>query len=135
MAAPTVTSVSGGQLQRMALARALAVRPRVVLLDEPFGALNATVRKEVRAWLRNLHERVRITTILVTHDQDEALEVADRLAVLDQGRLPLEGTPAELYDHPANEFVFRFLGPATRFQGAWFAPTTSSSASSPSPGR
>jgi sulfate transport system ATP-binding protein len=116
------SQLSGGQLQRMALARALAVRPRVLLLDEPFGALDATVRKELRAWLRNLHERVRITTILVTHDQDEALEVADRLAVMDQGRLAQEGTPAEIYDHPANEFVFRFLGPATRFRGAWVRP-------------
>ncbi|MGA8207948.1 MAG: TOBE-like domain-containing protein [Candidatus Dormiibacterota bacterium] len=116
------SQLSGGQLQRLALARALAVRPRVLLLDEPFGALDATVRKELRAWLRSLHERVRITTILVTHDQDEALEVADRLAVMDQGRLAQEGTPAELYDHPATEFVFRFLGPATRFQGAWVRP-------------
>jgi sulfate transport system ATP-binding protein len=116
------SQLSGGQLQRMALARALAVRPRVLLLDEPFGALDATVRKELRAWLRSLHERVRITTILVTHDQDEALEVADRLAVMDRGRLAQEGTPAEIYDHPANEFVFRFLGPATRFRGAWVRP-------------
>lgn len=114
--------LSGGQLQRMALARALAVRPRVLLLDEPFGALDATVRKELRAWLRSLHERVRITTLLVTHDQDEAMEVADRLAVMDHGRLAQEGTPAELYDHPASEFVFRFLGPATRFRGAWVRP-------------
>jgi sulfate transport system ATP-binding protein len=116
------SQLSGGQLQRMALARALAVTPRVLLLDEPFGALDATVRKELRAWLRNLHARVRITTILVTHDQDEALEVADRLAVMNQGSLAQEGTPAEIYDHPANEFVFRFLGPATRFRGAWVRP-------------
>jgi sulfate transport system ATP-binding protein len=128
------SQLSGGQLQRMALARALAVRPRVLLLDEPFGALDATVRKELRAWLRNLHERVRITTILVTHDQDEALEVADRLAVMDQGRLAQEGPPAELYDHPANEFVFRFLGPATRFQGSWVRPHDLQLSLSPSPG-
>jgi sulfate transport system ATP-binding protein len=92
------------------------------------------VRKELRAWLRNLHERVRITTILVTHDQDEALEVADRLAVMDQGRLAQEGPPAELYDHPANEFVFRFLGPATRFQGSWVRPHDLQLSLSPSPG-
>jgi sulfate transport system ATP-binding protein len=128
------SQLSGGQLQRMALARALAVRPRVLLLDEPFGALDATVRKELRAWLRNLHQRVRITTILVTHDQDEALEVADRLAVMDQGRLAQEGPPAELYDHPANEFVFRFLGPATRFQGSWVRPHDLQLSLSPSPG-
>ncbi|MGC1908643.1 MAG: sulfate ABC transporter ATP-binding protein [Candidatus Dormiibacterota bacterium] len=116
------SQLSGGQLQRMALARALAVRPRLLLLDEPFGALDATVRKELRAWLRSLHDRVQITTVLVTHDQDEAMEVADRLAIIDRGRMVQEGTPAELYDEPANEFVFTFLGPATRFRGAWVRP-------------
>jgi sulfate transport system ATP-binding protein len=126
--------LSGGQLQRMALARALAVRPRVLLLDEPFGALDATVRKELRAWLRSLHDRVRITTLLVTHDQDEAMEVADRLAVMDHGRLAQEGAPAELYDHPASEFVFRFLGPATRFRGAWVRPHDLRLVPHPSPG-
>jgi sulfate transport system ATP-binding protein len=116
------SQLSGGQLQRMALARALAVRPRLLLLDEPFGALDATVRKELRAWLRSLHDRVPITTILVTHDQDEAMEVADRLAIMAQGRLVQEGTSAELYDQPASDFVFTFLGPATRFRGAWVRP-------------
>jgi sulfate transport system ATP-binding protein len=116
------SQLSGGQLQRMALARALAVRPRLLLLDEPFGALDATVRKELRAWLRSLHDRVQITTMLVTHDQDEAMEVADRLAIMDQGRLVQEGTPAELYEQPASDFVFTFLGPATRFRGAWVRP-------------
>lgn len=116
------SQLSGGQLQRMALARALAVRPRLLLLDEPFGALDATVRKELRVWLRNLHDRVQITTILVTHDQDEAMEVADRLAIMDRGRMVQEGTPAELYDRPANDFVFTFLGPATRFRGDWVRP-------------
>jgi sulfate transport system ATP-binding protein len=126
--------LSGGQLQRMALARALAVRPKVLLLDEPFGALDATVRKELRAWLRSLHDRVGITTLLVTHDQDEAMEVADRLAVMDHGQLAQEGTPAELYDHPASEFVFRFLGPATRFRGAWIRPHDLRLELQPSPG-
>jgi sulfate transport system ATP-binding protein len=116
------SQLSGGQLQRMALARALAVRPRLLLLDEPFGALDATVRKELRAWLRSLHDRVPITTVLVTHDQDEAMEVADRLAIIDRGRLVQEGTPAQLYDSPANDFVFTFLGPATRFRGDWVRP-------------
>jgi sulfate transport system ATP-binding protein len=116
------SQLSGGQLQRMALARALAVRPRLLLLDEPFGALDATVRTELRAWLRSLHDRVQITTVLVTHDQDEAMEVADRLAIIDRGIMVQEGTPAELYDEPANEFVFTFLGPATRFRGAWVRP-------------
>ncbi|MGC2192598.1 MAG: sulfate ABC transporter ATP-binding protein [Candidatus Dormiibacterota bacterium] len=116
------SQLSGGQLQRMALARALAVRPRLLLLDEPFGALDATVRKELRAWLRSLHDRVQITTVLVTHDQDEAMEVADRLAIIDQGRMVQEGSPAELYEEPANDFVFTFLGPATRFRGAWVRP-------------
>jgi sulfate transport system ATP-binding protein len=106
----------------------------VLLLDEPFGALDATVRKELRAWLRGLHDRVRITTLLVTHDQDEAMEVADRLAVMDHGRLAQEGTPAELYDHPASEFVFRFLGPATRFRGAWVRPHDLRLVLHPSPG-
>jgi sulfate transport system ATP-binding protein len=121
-AASYPSQLSGGQLQRMALARALAVRPRLLLLDEPFGALDATVRKELRAWLRSLHDRVQITTVLVTHDQDDAMEVADRLAIMDRGRLVQEGTPAELYDEPASDFVFTFLGPATRFRGTWVRP-------------
>jgi sulfate transport system ATP-binding protein len=98
------------------------VRPRLLLLDEPFGALDATVRKDLRAWLFSLYDRVQITTVLVTHDQDEAMEVADRLAIIDRGRMVQEGTPAQLYDSPANDFVFTFLGPATRFRGAWVRP-------------
>jgi sulfate transport system ATP-binding protein len=106
--------LSGGQRQRMALARALAARPRVLLLDEPFGALDARVRAELRDWLRRLHEEVHVTTVFVTHDQEEAMEVADRVAVLDHGRLEQVGAPAELYDAPASEFVLRFVGDAVR---------------------
>jgi sulfate/thiosulfate transport system ATP-binding protein len=106
--------LSGGQRQRMALARALAARPRVLLLDEPFGALDARVRAELRDWLRRLHEEVHVTTVFVTHDQEEAMAVADRVAVLDHGRLEQVGAPAELYDAPASEFVLRFVGDAVR---------------------
>jgi len=106
--------LSGGQRQRMALARALAAKPRVLLLDEPFGALDARVRAELRDWLRRLHEEVHVTTVFVTHDQEEAMEVADRVAVLDHGRLQQVGAPAELYDAPASEFVLRFVGDAVR---------------------
>ena len=106
--------LSGGQRQRMALARALAVEPRVLLLDEPFGALDAKVRKELRDWLRRLHEEVHVTTVFVTHDQEEALEVADSLVVINHGRIEQVGTPNELYDHPVNDFVMGFLGPVTR---------------------
>jgi sulfate transport system ATP-binding protein len=106
--------LSGGQRQRMALARALAARPQVLLLDEPFGALDARVRAELRDWLRRLHEEVKVTTVFVTHDQEEAMEVADRVAVLDRGRLEQVGPPAELYDSPASEFVLRFVGDAVR---------------------
>jgi sulfate/thiosulfate transport system ATP-binding protein len=106
--------LSGGQRQRMALARALAVEPRVLLLDEPFGALDAGVRAELRAWLRRLHDEVGVTTILVTHDREEALEVADRIVVMREGRIEQAGTPAELYDNPANDFVMGFLGPVSR---------------------
>ncbi|MCU1494838.1 MAG: sulfate transporter, ATPase subunit [Acidimicrobiaceae bacterium] len=116
------SQLSGGQRQRMALARALAVEPRVLLLDEPFGALDAQVRKELRTWLRELHEKVAVTTVLVTHDQEEAMEVADQIAVIREGRLEQVGTPAECYDHPASEFVLTFLGPATRINGAWVRP-------------
>ncbi len=107
--------LSGGQRQRMALARALAVEPKVLLLDEPFGALDAKVRKELRDWLRRLHDEVHVTTIFVTHDQEEALEVADEIVVINGGRVEQVGTPDELYDAPANEFVMRFLGPVTQF--------------------
>ena len=106
--------LSGGQRQRMALARALAVEPRVLLLDEPFGALDANVRAELRAWLRRLHEQVHVTTVLVTHDQEEAMEVADRIVVMNQGRIEQTGPPREVYDAPANAFVMGFLGPVAR---------------------
>jgi sulfate transport system ATP-binding protein len=105
--------LSGGQRQRMALARALAVEPSVLLLDEPFGALDAQVRRQLRDWLRRLHDEVPVTTVLVTHDQEEALEVADEIAVINQGRVEQVGTPDELYDRPVNDFVMRFLGPVT----------------------
>jgi sulfate transport system ATP-binding protein len=106
--------LSGGQRQRMALARALAVQPRLLLLDEPFGALDARVRAELREWLRRLHEEVAVTTLIVTHDQEEAMSIADRIAVLDDGRIAQVGGPRELYDRPANEFVAGFLGPVSR---------------------
>jgi sulfate transport system ATP-binding protein len=106
--------LSGGQRQRMALARALAVEPKVLLLDEPFGALDAKVRKELRDWLRRLHDEVHVTTVFVTHDQEEALEVADSLVVINHGRIEQVGSPNELYDHPVNDFVMGFLGPVTR---------------------
>jgi sulfate transport system ATP-binding protein len=106
------SKLSGGQRQRMALARALAAKPQVLLLDEPFGALDARVRAELRDWLRRLHEEVHVTTVFVTHDQEEAMEVADRVAVLNHGRLEQVGTPAELYDNPASDFVLRFVGDA-----------------------
>ncbi|GAA0708804.1 TOBE-like domain-containing protein [Dactylosporangium roseum] len=106
--------LSGGQRQRMALARALAVRPTVLLLDEPFGALDAKVRKELRDWLRRLHDEVHVTTVFVTHDQEEALEVADEIVVINEGRVEQIGSPDDLYDRPANDFVMRFLGPVTQ---------------------
>ena len=106
--------LSGGQRQRMALARALAVEPGVLLLDEPFGALDAQVRKELRTWLRRLHDEVHVTTVLVTHDQEEAIEIADEVVVLAGGRVVQTGPPLDLYDKPADEFVMRFLGPVTR---------------------
>jgi sulfate transport system ATP-binding protein len=108
------SQLSGGQRQRMALARALAVEPRVLLLDEPFGALDANVRAELRAWLRRLHEQVHVTTVLVTHDQEEAMEVADRIVVMNAGRIEQTGPPREVYDAPANAFVMGFLGPVAR---------------------
>jgi sulfate/thiosulfate transport system ATP-binding protein len=108
------SQLSGGQRQRMALARALAVEPKVLLLDEPFGALDTKVRKELRDWLRRLHDEVHVTTVFVTHDQEEALEVADEIVVINNGRIEQTGSPNELYDHPANDFVMGFLGPVTR---------------------
>jgi sulfate transport system ATP-binding protein len=114
--------LSGGQRQRMALARALAIEPKVLLLDEPFGALDAQVRQQLRRWLRDLHEKIAVTTVLVTHDQEEAMEVADRLVIINEGRLEQIGSPAEIYDRPANEFVLKFLGPATQLAGVWVRP-------------
>jgi len=108
------SQLSGGQRQRMALARALAVEPRVLLLDEPFGALDAKVRAELREWLRRLHDEVHVTTVLVTHDQEEAMAIADHIAVMDRGRIEQFGGPTELYDNPANGFVMSFLGPVSR---------------------
>jgi sulfate transport system ATP-binding protein len=111
------TQLSGGQRQRVALARALAVQPKVLLLDEPFGALDAKVRKELRRWLRRLQSEIHVTTILVTHDQEEALEVADRVAILNAGLLEQVGSPDSVYDHPASPFVFDFLGNVNIFHG------------------
>ncbi|MFN8079114.1 MAG: sulfate ABC transporter ATP-binding protein [Kineosporiaceae bacterium] len=116
------SQLSGGQRQRMALARALAVQPEVLLLDEPFGALDAKVRKELRDWLRNLHDEVNVTTIFVTHDQEEALEVSDEIVVINNGRIEQVGSPTELYDHPANDFVMSFLGPVTSLDGQLVRP-------------
>ncbi|MBF2066389.1 MAG: sulfate/molybdate ABC transporter ATP-binding protein [Calothrix sp. C42_A2020_038] len=105
------SQLSGGQRQRVALARALAVEPEVLLLDEPFGALDAKVRKDLRAWLRRLHDEVHVTTVFVTHDQEEAMEVSDKVVVMNKGRVEQIGTPAEIYDHPASAFVMSFIGP------------------------
>ncbi len=104
------SQLSGGQRQRVALARALAIQPQVLLLDEPFGALDAKVRKELRSWLRRLHEEVHITSVFVTHDQEEAMEVADQIVVMNAGKIEQVGTPAEIYDHPASPFVMSFVG-------------------------
>ena len=118
--------LSGGQRQRIALARALAVEPRVLLLDEPFGALDARVRQELRRWLRRLHDEVHVTSVFVTHDQEEALEVADRVVVMNHGRVEQVGTPEEVYDRPATPFVFEFLGHVNRLpprrRGAFTRP-------------
>jgi len=114
--------LSGGQRQRMALARALAVDPQVLLLDEPFGALDAKVRDDLRAWLRRLHDEVHVTTVLVTHDQAEALDVADRIAVLNKGRIEQVGSPTDVYDAPANAFVMSFLGAVSSLNGSLVRP-------------
>ena len=114
--------LSGGQRQRMALARALAVEPRVLLLDEPFGALDARVRKELRAWLRRLHDEVHVTTIIVTHDQEEAMEVAGQIVLLNKGRVEQVGSPRDLYETPANEFVMSFVGPVNRLGQTFVRP-------------
>ena len=114
--------LSGGQRQRMALARALAVEPSVLLLDEPFGALDARVRKELRTWLRRLHDEVHVTTIFVTHDQEEAMDVAEQIVVVNSGRVEQVAGPRDLYEHPANEFVMGFVGPANRLGETWVRP-------------
>src|SRR5947207_3776888 len=114
--------LSGGQRQRMALARALAVQPAVMLLDEPFGALDARVRKELRDWLRRLHDEMHVTTIFVTHDQEEAMELAEQIVVVNEGRVEQAGSPADLYEHPANPFVMGFVGPVTRIGDQWVRP-------------
>lgn len=114
--------LSGGQRQRMALARALAIEPEVLLLDEPFGALDATVRKELRAWLRRLHDEMPVTTVLVTHDQEEAMEVASEVVVMNHGEIEQVGHPREVYEEPANEFVMSFVGPVTKVGDAFVRP-------------
>ena len=111
------SELSGGQRQRVALARALAVKPKVLLLDEPFGALDAKVRKELRRWLRRLHEEVHVTTVFVTHDQEEALEVSDRVVIMNEGKIEQNGTPEEVYERPATRFVYGFLGDVNLFHG------------------
>jgi len=116
------SQLSGGQRQRMALARALAVEPKVLLLDEPFGALDAKVRKDLRTWLRNLHEEMHVTTIFVTHDQEEAMDVAGQLVVMNEGRVEQSGTADELYEHPANEFVMSFVGEVNRLGDDFVRP-------------
>jgi sulfate transport system ATP-binding protein len=116
------SQLSGGQRQRMALARALAVEPRVLLLDEPFGALDARVREELRAWLRRLHDEVHVTTIFVTHDQEEAMEIAEQIVVVNQGRIEQSASPAQIYDEPATPFVMSFVGPVTRVGDRFVRP-------------
>jgi sulfate/thiosulfate transport system ATP-binding protein len=116
------SELSGGQRQRMALARALAVEPSVLLLDEPFGALDANVREELRSWLRRLHQEMPVTTLFVTHDQEEAMEIADQIVVISHGKVEQAGTPTELYDQPANDFVMNFIGPVTELDGELVRP-------------
>ena len=116
------TQLSGGQRQRMALARALAVEPDVLLLDEPFGALDARVRQELRAWLRRLHEDIQVTTILVTHDQEEAMELADNIVLMNHGKVEQVGGPQDLYEQPTNEFVMGFIGPVNRLGDTYVRP-------------
>jgi sulfate/thiosulfate transport system ATP-binding protein len=116
------SQLSGGQLQRMALARALAPQPQVLLLDEPFGALDAQVRGELREWLRRLHEEIHVTTIFVTHDQEEAMELAEQIVVMNAGRIEQAGAPRELYESPRNEFVMSFIGPVNRLGDAFVRP-------------
>jgi sulfate transport system ATP-binding protein len=122
MASRYPAQLSGGQRQRIALARALAVEPQVLLLDEPFGALDAQVRAELRRWLRRLHDEIHVTSVFVTHDQEEALEVADRIVVMNKGRIEQSGTPDQVYEHPANPFVLNFLGNVNLFHGRQHLP-------------
>jgi sulfate transport system ATP-binding protein len=122
LAARYPSQLSGGQLQRMALARALAVQPQVLLLDEPFGALDAQVRAELREWLRRLHEEIHVTTIFVTHDQEEAMEVAEQIVVMNHGKIEQAGDPRALYERPSNEFVMSFIGPVNRLGDAYVRP-------------
>jgi len=128
------SQLSGGQRQRMALARALAVEPRVLLLDEPFGALDAKVRADLREWLRRLHDEVHVTTLLVTHDQEEAMSIADQIAVMDHSRIEQVGAPRELYDRPSTAFVMRFLGPVTQLGEALVRPHEIALSHEPRPG-
>jgi sulfate/thiosulfate transport system ATP-binding protein len=116
------SQLSGGQRQRMALARALAVEPQVLLLDEPFGALDARVREELRRWLRRLHDDVHVTTIFVTHDQEEAMEISEQIVVVNEGRIEQSASPGEIYDQPASQFVMGFVGPVTRVGGKLVRP-------------
>ncbi len=116
------SQLSGGQLQRMALARALAPQPKVLLLDEPFGALDVQVRGELREWLRRLHQEIHVTTIFVTHDQEEAMDVAGQIVVMNGGRIEQTGSPRQLYEHPSNEFVMSFIGPVNRLGDALLRP-------------
>jgi sulfate transport system ATP-binding protein len=116
------SQLSGGQLQRMALARALAVQPKVLLLDEPFGALDVQVRGELREWLRRLHDEIHVTTIFVTHDQEEAMDVAEQIVVMNAGNVEQAGSPRELYESPSNEFVMSFVGPVNRLGDAFLRP-------------
>jgi sulfate transport system ATP-binding protein len=128
------SQLSGGQRQRMALARALAVEPKVLLLDEPFGALDARVRTELRQWLRRLHDEVHVTTIFVTHDQEEAMDVAEQIVVMNDGRVEQAGNPTDLYDHPATEFVMSFVGTANRLDEKLVRPHDVQIAHMPAPG-
>lgn len=116
------SQLSGGQRQRMALARALAVEPRVLLLDEPFGALDANVRAELREWLRRLHDEVHVTTVFVTHDQEEAMDLAEQIVVINEGRIEQAGTPTDIYERPGNPFVMGFIGPVSRIGEDWIRP-------------